>query len=830
MLSSLSSEGNSCLEWEDEWDVELPAVDPLAVYKALWQDEAVGRAVLEVVDRGERFRVLSVNDAIAQSALFMTPSLMGRALSEVCPAQYIQTYINGCRCCVQTAQSVSFEIDSSEAVDLPLSVWKIVVMPMQSESGVVSQLLVSATEVTAAKQTEARLKAALEDARTVIDHAEEAIFVYTVDRDIVDVNETVLKMHGISREQALSYSITNEYAVPDSPVHLLPELWGRALSGEQVDIVWPVKRIFDGRRLTVEVTLKKIILSSGAHVLACVRDVSDRQEIREQQNRLLDILEATPDLVGIADAEGNSLYLNPAGQHLLGIYEQDFLVLEALTPDAQITFRETIVPHMLKHGSWRGESMLVSRTGKQFPVSMVMIAHMDNSGALNCMSTIVRDISLEKAAEARMREREQFLSSIYNGTDITIFAWDLFMEDGCKQAKCSGWNPTCEAATGMRAVDVLGNSPVDVFGLEQGQEILNNVWTCAKKQTPICYEEELEIEGKPTWWATKLNPIQDDSGKTYRVVGTTTNVTELKLTAIDLEAYSCLQTEQTHQLSAALSELKQTQTQIVQSEKMASLGQLVAGVAHEINNPVNFIHANLKPACNYATDLLGLIALYQQEYPRPSDALADMLEDMEFEFIQKDFLELLGSMKNGTQRIKEIVLSLRNFSRLDESDLKEVDLNAGIDSTLVILTHKLKANALNKSVEVIKNYQLSELVSCYPSQLNQVVMNILANAVDALDTSAQPQIKITTQADEEYATITIEDNGPGIPAEVQSRIFDPFFTTKAIGKGTGMGLSIGYQIVTEKHKGTLTVASEPGGGTVFTIAIPRSQRKSSMAV
>lgn len=182
-------------------------------------------------------------------------------------------------------------------------------------------------------------------------------------------------------------------------------------------------------------------------------------------------------------------------------------------------------------------------------------------------------------------------------------------------------------------------------------------------------------------------------------------------------------------------------------------------------------------------------------------------------------------MKMGTQRIKEIVLSLRNFSRLDESEIKEVDIHLGIDSTLIILGHKLKANALQIPVAINKDYQLPHLVECYPSQLNQVMMNILANAIDALDQTPQPQIQIATQVCENSAIITISDNGSGMPEEVQARIFDPFFTTKSIGKGTGMGLSISYQIVTEKHGGTLSVSTEAEQGTQFIIRIPLTQRR-----
>ena len=281
------------------------------------------------------------------------------------------------------------------------------------------------------------------------------------------------------------------------------------------------------------------------------------------------------------------------------------------------------------------------------------------------------------------------------------------------------------------------------------------------------------------------------------------------------------------ELQNTLHELKTTQAQLIQSEKISSLGQMVAGVAHEINNPVNFIHGNITPATQYAQDLLGLLELYQQHYPNPPENIQEEIETVELEFLKEDFIKMLNSMKQGTQRIREIVLSLRNFSRLDEAEFKPVDIHEGIDSTLMILQNRLKAKPNFPEIEIVKSYAPLPPIDCFPSQLNQVLMNIIANAIDALEsqlTLSTPQIQIHTKLlEHNRAAIHILDNGSGIPPHIQSKLFDPFFTTKEVGKGTGNGLSISYQIVVNKHGGNLSCKSTPGEGTEFIIEIPVNQ-------
>ncbi|KAF3884390.1 MULTISPECIES: trifunctional serine/threonine-protein kinase/ATP-binding protein/sensor histidine kinase [Nostocales] len=311
-----------------------------------------------------------------------------------------------------------------------------------------------------------------------------------------------------------------------------------------------------------------------------------------------------------------------------------------------------------------------------------------------------------------------------------------------------------------------------------------------------------------------------------------TYLQELEVKNAALQASEMREREKASQLQQYLDKLQKAQAQLVQTEKMSSLGQLVAGVAHEINNPVNFIYGNLNHANEYTRELLGLLALYQTHYPSPHPEIQEESEAIDLEFLMEDLPKLLSSMRIGADRIRKIVASLRTFSRMDESERKAVNIHDGIDSTLMILQHRLKAKSEHPAIEIIKDYGNLPLVECYAGELNQVFMNVLSNAIDALEDSlvnnsekiTTPTITIhTQQVNAHQVEIRISDNGIGMSEAVRQRLFDPFFTTKPVGKGTGMGLSISYQIVTEKHRGLLFCKSELGQGTEFTICIPISQ-------
>lgn len=285
----------------------------------------------------------------------------------------------------------------------------------------------------------------------------------------------------------------------------------------------------------------------------------------------------------------------------------------------------------------------------------------------------------------------------------------------------------------------------------------------------------------------------------------------------------------TEQLEARVQErtqaLQNAQVQLVQQEKLATLGQLIAGVAHEINNPMACIANNVEPATEYVRDLAALIELYQQHYSEPDPAIDELIEERDIGFVLEDLPKLLDSMKLSAERIKNISTSLRNFSRIDASDKVPVNLHEGLDSTLVILGHRIKASGSRPEIVIAKQYGDIPQVECFPSALNQVFMNILANAMDALEETAHPQITITTkQVEDGWVTVEIEDNGPGLTEVIKQRLFEPLFTTKPIGKGTGLGLSISRQIVVERHQGRINCISSTGTGCKFVLDLPATMK------
>jgi PAS domain S-box-containing protein len=449
----------------------------------------------------------------------------------------------------------------------------------------------------------------------------------------------------------------------------------------------------------------------------------------------------------------------------------------------------------------------------------------------------------------QIQQQYQLLQSILDNTNVSIFVKE------CRKTNGTYILINREFAKRFN-LDVdrdLGKTDSDFFSPTVAEAFRQADLQVLEQGTPIKIQEiEPDGDRERTSIVVKF-PLFDQQGDAYAIGGIATDITELKQaeqalqqTNVDLEhrvaertlelqkTVTALQTSETElrqknqDLQTALETLHQTQFRLIQSEKMSSLGQLVAGIAHEINNPVNFIHGNVKHAHQYIEDLLELLSLYQTNYPTPIAEIQTAINEIDLEFLKRDVPKVLDSMRTGTQRIRAIVQSLRTFSRMDEAEFKTVNLHDGIDSTLTVLQHRLNAKCtivdgqecVRPEIQVIKHYGNLPEIDCYAGQLNQVFLYLLNNAIDALEYCLTPAIHIQTNVDRDRLLIQIRDNGAGMSEPIRQRMFDPFFTTKSVGQGTGMGLSISYQVIVEQHGGTLDCQSYPDEGTEFTISLP----------
>ena len=450
---------------------------------------------------------------------------------------------------------------------------------------------------------------------------------------------------------------------------------------------------------------------------------------------------------------------------------------------------------------------------KPFQIEEVL-ARLENQLTIQRQQQLLEQENIKRReAEEVLYQSRALLASVLNSSLDGIAAMQAVRntETGeIEDFRCLVVNPVISRAFKRTREEMIGKLVLKKFINQVDPEQLNRFVNIVEMGGIL--EEDFYYEsGNSCWFHFVAVKLGDGFSITIR------DITARKQAEFELQ-------QQAKNLELTLRELKRTQAQLIQSEKMSSIGNLVAGVAHEINNPLNFIHGNLIPATEYFNILLYLVNLYQQHFPNPPTEIKVEVDAIDLDFLQKDSIKLLNSMRIGTDRIQGIVDSLKNFSRHDESELKRVDIHQGIDSTLTMLQSRLKSTAKHPEIIVIKDYARLPKIQCYSGQLNQVFMNLLDNAIDSIcakSIGTQGEIKIQTKLmNKNQISIQILDNGVGVPEELQSQLFDPFFTTKPVGKGTGLGLFISHKIIVNQHGGNLYCNSNFGQGAEFIVEIP----------
>jgi two-component system NtrC family sensor kinase len=581
---------------------------------------------------------------------------------------------------------------------------------------------------------------------------------------------------------------------------------------------------------TDDIVDRALSLSSLSELLQ--KEIADRHRIEEKLQLAQFAIDRSADAVFWMGSDGKFLYVNDAACCSLGYSATELLDLTVhdINPDFPETAWNLHWKVLKRCGSVNIEVHHITKYGRIFPVEITIDHWQFNGKEYQC--AFARDISDRKRIEAALREREQEFRSL-----VANIPGAVYRCSAAGRSSLTFISSGIEAISGYPA-DNFMQKPVQAFpsivhgdDVEQIDKIVDRA---IKTRQPYAIEYRLiHSNGNVRWVAEKGQAIFNTDGQILSLNGAIFDVTERKAAEDALRLSEAIANNRAQQLEIALKELRETQAHLIHTEKMSSLGQMVAGVAHEINNPVSFIYGNISYASQYMRDLLQLVELYQTHYPQPHIEVQEYIENIDLEFLKEDLQKIFSSMKMGADRIREIVLSLRNFSRLDDSLKQPANLHEGIDNTLLILHNKLRARAEYPEIKVIKDYGKVPLIECYPGQLNQVFMNLFSNSIDALEDAWnqkrraggsgdwKPTISIRTEAvNENSICIRIADNAIGMTEEVRRQLFDPFFTTKPMGKGTGLGLAISYRIVVEKHGGTLICRSALGEGTEFAIELP----------
>ncbi|MGB3267852.1 MAG: PAS domain S-box protein, partial [Microcoleus sp.] len=618
--------------------------------------------------------------------------------------------------------------------------------------------------------------------------------------------------------------------------------WIRAIARPELqpngDIIWEGVTIDISDRKIAEIALSesKIALQQANQELE-KRVLQRTEALQTSQKMLWLVINNIPQLIAWKDRDlvylgANKNFAKFAGfnhpSEIVGLTDFDMPWLPEETEsfragDRRIMATNTPEYHII-------ESKMQA-DGTQCSLDTNKIPLHDSGGNVVGILSAFEDITCRLSLQAKVRASEELFRKIFEDAPIGIYLANL---DDNKLVRV---NKTYCEMLGYTAAELLGKTFIEIGHPADNEK---NIQVAAALHRGEITSYQIEIRqiagtGKIVWVNVTSTAIRDGEGKPIYNLGMIENITNRKISAAALQASESQLRKQAAQLQEAYEQLQHAQIQLVQSEKMSGLGQMVAGIAHEINNPATFIHGNISHTHSYFQDLIELLNVYQHCYQPPVPQIVEKIKEIELDFLKEDLPKMLNSMRVGVERISKIVLSLRNFSRLDESEMKFADIHEGIDSTLLIVQHRLEQESQKNQIEIIKDYGKISKAYCCAGLLNQVFLNIISNAIDAVENQPQPRtIVIRTEMKKAGLTshnqsklsecdrivICIADSGAGMTEDVRKRIFDPFFTTKPVGSGTGLGLSISHQIVVEKHRGSLRCISAPGQGAEFWIEIP----------
>jgi PAS domain S-box-containing protein len=750
---------------------------------------------------------------------------------------------------------------------------KVIVTPLRDESGKLrgfSQVMQDITRQKQAGEERMQLIASLQESekkfRTLYESTTDAVMLLD-EIGFLDCNPATLKLFGCRNESEFCGKHPSEF----SPQMQLNGQDSTSLSQERINVAFATGNCrfdwihcrLDGSEFPAEVLLTSMDIGGKMGLQAVVRDITERVQAEEALKHANEVLEcrvqertsqlesaiqqlslseekfskafrSSPDSMTITTFDsGLFIDVNDSFLSMMGYSQTE--VIGQTVPQLNIwvraedraNFRQILD----KQGVVRNhECEFQMKSGSV--VVCLLSAELINLGDELCMVAVMTDITDRKHAEEALRESQRALATLMSNLPGMAYRFRNnhdrsmeFVSEGCYQL--AGYYP--EEFIGTRQISLS-----ELTHPDDRDTFCNAVEVAVKENRPYQLTYRITSKsGEVKWvWEQGLG-VFSESGELIALEGLITDISEQKRSEEALVRSQTELTQQKLQLEHTLHELQQTQAVLIHTEKMSTLGQMVAGVAHEINNPVSSVCGNLVHLSHYTEDLLDLLALYQENFLQPPTVIQDKIEEIELDFLLEDLPKAMSSMQVGADRIREIVRSLQIFSRKDDNKMSRVNLHEGIDGTLLILQSRLRAKGSHPEIAVIKEYGNLPLVECYAGKVNQVFMNLIGNAIDAIEEYNQgrsivevkanrSKIKIKTEIQNSNVIVRISDNGPGMPEEVSQQLFDAFFTTKPAGKGTGLGLSISHKVVKE-HGGKLSCVSAPGQGAEFIIELPIEQ-------